>query len=104
MRPHIMKIVAPAKEIIMHAHGHTTVWGTHLDAGRASASRDWYQQLKEWWAARTAMRREARLAALAARWDAAHEAVRPLPAEAAMDIALRQATLSVAIEPIALAI
>jgi hypothetical protein len=97
-----MKIVAPKKEIIMHAHGHTTVWGTHIGVGRASASGGWYQQIKDWWAARKAMRREASLAAFAARWDATHEAVRPLLAEAAMDIALRQATLAVAIHPIAL--
>ena len=65
----------------MQAHGHTTVWGTLSGVGRASATRGWYQRLKDWWAARMAVRREAKLAALVARWDATHEAVRPLPAE-----------------------
>jgi hypothetical protein len=66
----------------MHAHGHTTVWGAHPDAGRAIGGKSWYQQLKDWWAAR----QEAKLATLTAHWDAGREAVRPLHTDAAIDL------------------
>ena len=46
----------------------------------------WYQQLKEWWAAHQAARHDAKLATLRARWDARREAVRPLRADAAIDM------------------
>jgi hypothetical protein len=69
----------------MHAHGHTTVWGTHIGAGRATARQSWYQQVKEWWAAHKAARQEANLAHLRAQWDARREAVRPFHAEQAID-------------------
>jgi hypothetical protein len=74
------------KEITMHANGHTTVWGTHIGVGRRRDPKSWYEHLKEWWAAHKAARSEAKLAALAARWDARHEAVRPLHADAAIDM------------------
>ena len=78
----------------MRAHAHTTVWGTPIGVGRASKAQGWSQQLREWWAAHTAARRQTRLAALSACWDAQHEAVRPLHAEAAMEMAVAQGTLS----------
>jgi len=74
------------KEIIMRTHGHTTVWGIHLGLGRANDAKSWYKQLKEWRAAREAMRHERKIAALTARWDAKREAVRPLHADAAADM------------------
>jgi hypothetical protein len=70
----------------MSAHGHTTVWGTHVGTGRAIDAKGWYQQLKEWWQSHKATRQEARLAALKARWDANREAVRFLHADAAVDM------------------
>jgi hypothetical protein len=80
----------------MRAHGHILVWGTHAGEGRARDAKGWYQQLKEWWAARNVARRQARLAALDACWDARHEAVRPLRAEAAPEMAPAQGALTVA--------
>jgi hypothetical protein len=80
----------------MRAHGHVLVWGTHAGEGRASDAKGWYQQLKAWWAARKALRRQARLAALHACRDARHEAMRPLRAEAAPEMAAAQGALMVA--------
>jgi hypothetical protein len=74
------------KEITMHANGYTTVWGTHIGLGRASDTKNWYQQLKAWLAAHKAARQEAKLASLRAHWDARREAVYPLHADAAIDI------------------
>jgi hypothetical protein len=85
-----------AKESIMRAHGHTTVWGTHLGIGHGTEAQSWYQQLRDWWAAYTAARREANLAALRARWDAMREAVTPCRADAAPEMAAAQHALSVA--------
>jgi hypothetical protein len=70
----------------MHAHGHSTVWGTHLGVGRTTDAKGWYQQLSEWWVAHTAARHDATLATLRARWDAKREAVRPLRVDAAVDM------------------
>jgi hypothetical protein len=80
----------------MRAHGHVLVWGTHAGKAPASDAKSWYQKLKAWWAARKALRRQARLAALDACWDATHEAVRPLRAEAAAEMAAEQRALTVA--------
>jgi hypothetical protein len=76
----------PKKEIVMSAHGHTTVWGTHLGIGRPTDARRWYQQLKAWWADHQAARRRAYLARLDSRWDARREAVRFQHADAAVDM------------------
>ena len=70
----------------MHANGHTTVWGTYIGVGRSTDGKGWYQQLKEWWVAHKAARQEAKLATLKAHWDARREAVRPLHADAAVDM------------------
>jgi hypothetical protein len=70
----------------MHANGHTTVWGTHIDVGRARDTKSWYQQIRDRWTAYQTARQEAKLATLRASWDARCEAVRPLHADAAIDL------------------
>jgi hypothetical protein len=70
----------------MPAHGQATVWGTHIGIGRTRDVQRWSHELKEWWTAHKAARRDARLAALTARWDTEREAVRPLHADAASDL------------------
>jgi hypothetical protein len=70
----------------MSAHGHTLHWGTHIGVGRATDGKGWYQQVKAWWTAHKAARQEAKLATLRAYWDARREAVRPLHADAAVDM------------------
>ena len=70
----------------MHANGHTTTWGTHIGVSRARDTKRWYQQLKAWWAGYKAARHNAKLATLRASWDAKREAVRPLHADAAVDL------------------
>lgn len=81
----------------MSVHGHATVWGTPISIGCAKDPKCWYQQLKEWWTAHKAARQEAHLAAIAARWDAKREALKPLPADAAADMAAAQSGLSMAV-------
>ena len=70
----------------MHANGHTTVWGPAIGVGRTRDAKGWYQHMKEWWAAHKAAHQEAKLARLRAHWDARREAVRPLHADAAIDM------------------
>jgi hypothetical protein len=66
----------------MTVHGHTATWGTHIGVGRANEAKRWYAPFKAWLAAR----HDARRLALNARWDARREAVRPLRADAAIDM------------------
>ena len=70
----------------MRAHGHASVSRIHIGVGRATDDKGWYQQLRAWWAAHKAARREANLVRLNARWDAQREAVRPLQTDAAIDM------------------
>jgi hypothetical protein len=84
------------KEISMRSHGHATVWGTHVGVDRARDGAGWYQRLQEWWATHQATRRQAKLEALNAYWDAKREAVRPLRAEAALEMVAAQGAFSTA--------
>ena len=70
----------------MPQHGHTTVWGTHIGAGRTTDAKGWYQQLREWWTEHRTARREANLAAFKACWDPKREAVHLQHADAAVDM------------------
>jgi hypothetical protein len=71
----------------MRTYRHTSVLGTHSGTGRAQDAKGWYAHLKAWWAAHTAMRHEAPRDTLTARWDAKREALTPVCAEAAAEMA-----------------
>jgi hypothetical protein len=81
---------------MMHTNGHTTVWGTHIGIGRASKTRSWYQQLRDWWTAHKASRQQANLDALRRCWDAKREAVISQRAEAAPEMAAAHHAIFVA--------
>jgi hypothetical protein len=70
----------------MRAHGHASVWRTYIGVGRARGTKSWYEQLQDQWTAYQAAHHDAKLATLRARWDARSEAVRPLHADAAIDM------------------
>jgi hypothetical protein len=81
---------------MMHTNGHTTVWGIQMGLGRASKTRSWYQQLRDWWTAHKAARQQANLDALHRCWDARREAVTSHCAEAAPEMAAAHYAISVA--------
>jgi hypothetical protein len=81
----------------MRSPGHATVWGTHIDIGRARGSAGWFQQLQNWWQAHKIARQQAKLAALNACWDAEREVVEPLRAESAAEMVAAQSAFSTAI-------
>ena len=83
----------------MHTNGHTTVWGTPIGIGRASKTRSWYQQLRNWWTAHKDARQQANLEALHRCWDAKREAVISQRAEAAPEMAAAHHAISVATMP-----
>jgi hypothetical protein len=60
-------IVVNIKEIMVHTHGHTTVWRIHIGVGRSGHVTGWYQQLRDWWMTHTTARREARVALMLCR-------------------------------------
>jgi hypothetical protein len=77
----------------MRGQGQASVGRTHLGSGCARDHKRWSHQLRSWWTAHQAARHHARLATLTVRWDATREAVRPLHADAAIDmIALTHAS------------
>jgi len=84
-----------AKEMIMRAHGHASVWRTHIGIGRANDDKGWYQRLRHWWTTYTAARREANLTSRSACWNGTREVVTPFRAEAAPDMVAAQCALSV---------
>ena len=91
-----------SKEMTMRSHRPAMVWGTALKDGRARDAKGWYQQLQAWRAARKAARQQAKLVALTNCWDAEHEAVTPLRADAAVEMAIAQSTLALATQPYSL--
>jgi len=76
----------------------TAGW-THRRVGRARSGAGWYRQLRDWWTTRQATRRAAHLASLSACWNATHEAFTPPRAEAAIDMAVSQGALPIAMQP-----
>ena len=80
----------------MRAHGHASVWRTHIGVDRSTDGKGWYQQLKAWRSAHKAARHDAKLATLNTRWDVRREAVRPLYADAAIDMVAAHHAISVA--------
>jgi hypothetical protein len=87
----------------MRAQGLSTMGWMHRLGGRARRGAGWYRQLRDGWAARQATRRAANLAALSTCWNATREAFTPLRAEAAVDMAMAQGALSIAMQPYAFA-
>ena len=80
----------------MRSHGYTTVLETHINVGRASDAKGWCQQLRDWWTTYKAARKQAKLIAFAAYWDAKRETICTLRTEAAREMAATSRALSVA--------
>jgi hypothetical protein len=80
----------------MHAHGHTTVWGTHIGIGHASNTMSWYPQLRDWWTAHKAARQQGHLDALHRCWNATRETVTSSRAEAAPEMVAAHHAISIA--------
>ena len=78
----------------MPTHGHPTV--VAIPIGRTGDAKGWSQRLHTWWTAHRAARHAAHLAALGIRWDATREAVTPLRADAAPEMAAAHKAISVA--------
>ena len=84
------------EEMGLPSHGQATVWGTPAGLDRAREGAGWRQRLRQWWGARREARRCAVLETLSHRWDPQSETVRPLRAEAALEMAAAHTGLSVA--------
>jgi hypothetical protein len=78
----------------MQAREQTTVWIPQTSVDCTIDREGWRQQLRQWWAARRDAHRRATLAALEGYWDPQREVFRPLQADAAIDVAAAQGTLS----------
>ena len=90
-------LVIPLEEVMdLPSHGQATVWGTPGGLDRTREGAGWRQQLRQWWEARREAHRRARLAALNRCWEPQRETCRPLRAEAALEMVVAQASLSVA--------
>jgi hypothetical protein len=92
----VEQVSAPRREMTMHTHEQTTVWGTHIGSGRGRKTRSWYQQLRDWWTAHKATRHQANIEALNRCWDATRETVTSQCAEAAPDMAAAHHAISAA--------
>jgi hypothetical protein len=81
---------------MMRAQEQTTVWVPQASVAHTIDGEGWRQQLRQWWTARREGHRRATLAALEGYWDPQREVFRPLQANAAIDVAAAQGTLSMA--------
>ena len=74
----------------MRAHGHTTVWGSHVGMSTPSAALDWLRRLQDWVSSRRVGNRGAADMAGYGTWDARQEKFRPVRADAALDQVVAQ--------------
>lgn len=74
----------------MRTHAHTTVWGSHVGMHRPSMGLDWVQRLRRWFASLRAEGRRETPVTFSGAWDARREALRPLRADSALDLAAAQ--------------
>ena len=89
-------VISWGEEMGLSSHGQATGWRTPVGLDRTREGAGWRQQLRQWWGARREAHRRAQLAALDLCWDPKRETVRPLRAEAALEMVVAQASLSVA--------
>ena len=78
------------RERSMRAHGHTTVWGSHVGMSTPSAALDWLRRLQDWVSSRRVGNRGAADMAGYGTWDARRERFLPVRAESAFDHAVGQ--------------